>query len=327
MPLDTPVELSRTQFSRRHLFALSALPIVGGLLAACGDDDAAEVSPDTGGATGTRPDRALRISAIPDQDPEKLDTLYGLMTTYLAGALGIDVEYVPVADYAASVSLFRAGDLDFVWFGGLTGVQARLETDGATVVAQRDIDENFTSVFIANAAAGLSPIADVAGLSALAGRRFTFGSESSTSGRLMPQYFLDQAGVGPDDFAGDPGFSGSHDKTIDLVASGTYEVGALNEQVWRKRLSEQTADPAVVTELFVTPGYHDYHWVLNPAAAGVFGADIADRLLAALVALNPATPEHAMILESYGAGAFIASDASNYGEIEEIGRKLGLITG
>ncbi len=276
--------------------------------------------------TKPAPSRSLKISAIPDQDPEKLTTLYGLVSGYLASALGVEVEYVPVTDYAASVSLFRAGDLDLVWFGGLTGVQARLQTDGAVIVAQRDIDENFKSVFIGNASAGFEPIADVAGLSVFKGRRFTFGSESSTSGRLMPQYFLDQAGIGPSDFEGAAGFSGSHDKTIDLVASGSFEGGALNEQVWRKRIKEATVDTNVVTELFVTPGYHDYHWVLNPAANAVFGDDIADRLQAALTALDPAKPEDLAILDLYGAEAFVPSEAANYTEIEAIGRKLGLIT-
>jgi phosphonate transport system substrate-binding protein len=342
--------------SRRTLFS-TALPFAG-LLAACGsdsNDDSAATATSTGSTppadtkpTETQPadtnsadtkpadtkpadtaapaSRPLRISAIPDQDPEKLNKLYGLVGAYLAKATGVEVEYVPVTDYAASVSLFRAGDLDFVWFGGLTGVQARLQTDGAIIVAQRDIDENFKSVFVGNSAAGFAPIADVSGLSVFKGRRFTFGSESSTSGRLMPQYFLDQAGIGPTDFEGEPGFSGSHDKTVDLVAAGAFEAGALNEQVWRKRIKEATVDTNAVQELFVTPGYHDYHWILNAAANDVFGDDIADRLQAALTGLDPAKPDDLAILDLYGAKGFIPSEAGNYAEIEEIGRKLGLIT-
>jgi ABC-type phosphate/phosphonate transport system substrate-binding protein len=46
------------------------------------------------------------------------------MASYLSTKLGRKVQYVPVTDYAASVSLFRTGDLDMVFFGGLTGVQA-----------------------------------------------------------------------------------------------------------------------------------------------------------------------------------------------------------
>jgi phosphonate transport system substrate-binding protein len=268
----------------------------------------------------------LRISAIPDQDPEKLNRLYGLVSTYLGEELGVEVEYVPVTDYASAVSLFRAGDLDLVWFGGLTGVQARLQTPGSVIIAQRNIDEAFHSVFIANVGAGLAPVTDVAGLSVFGGKSFTFGSESSTSGRLMPQYFLDQAGIGPDGFDGEAGFSGSHDKTIDLVAAGTYQAGALNEQVWRKRISAGTVDTTQVVELFITPGYHDYHWMLSPDAVSRYGDGFADQVQAALTGLSPGNADDLAILDLFGAKGFVPSEAANYTEIEAIGRKLGLIT-
>ena len=171
----------------------------------------------------------LRIGAIPDQNPEKLNRLYGLVANELSQQLGVTVKYVPVTDYSAAVSAFRTGNLDVVWFGGLTGVQATLLKPGARMIAQRDIDAQFYSVFIANTSSGLKPIRNVKGLSELKGKRFTFGSESSTSGRLMPQYFLSQAGVKLSYFAGGaPGFSGSHDATIALVQSGAYQAGAVN---------------------------------------------------------------------------------------------------
>lgn len=135
---------------------------------------------------------------------------------------------------------FAVGDLDTVWFGGLTGVHARLAVDGADAIAQRDIDEAFTSVFIARADAGIDPIADIDGLSVLAERSLTFGSESSTSGRLTPQSFLEQAGGAVDDLRGEPGFSGSHDATIELVAAGAFEVAAFNSQVWDDRVAGQS---------------------------------------------------------------------------------------
>jgi phosphonate transport system substrate-binding protein len=137
----------------------------------------------------------LRIGAIPDQKPEKLNRLYPLVAAELERQLGVPVTYVPVVDYTAAVTAFRTGDLDLVWFGGLAGVQARLQKPGARVLAQRDIDVAFHSIFIANTNSGLSLIRDLKGLKELKGKRFTFGSESSTSGRLMPQYFLAKAGV------------------------------------------------------------------------------------------------------------------------------------
>ncbi|HVM03520.1 MAG TPA: putative selenate ABC transporter substrate-binding protein [Acidimicrobiales bacterium] len=270
--------------------------------------------------------RPLVISAIPDQDPERLRRLHGAVADHLERALGVPVRYEPVTDYTASVSLFAAGELDLVWFGGLTGVQARLQAEGARAVAQRDIDARFRSVFIASASSGLGPVDDVAGLSALAGRRFTFGSESSTSGRLMPQWFLDQAGVAPADFAGPPGFSGSHDRTIALVEAGTYEAGALNEQVWTARLEDGTVDPTRVEEIFRTPAYHDYHWVIGPGAARRYGAGFVEDVTRAFVSLDRADPQDRAVLDLFGAGAFVEVHDADYRRIEDVGRRLGLIT-
>ncbi len=271
-------------------------------------------------------DRSLKISAIPDQDPADVAQVNEAMAAYLSEALAVEVEYVPVTDYAAAVSLFRTGDVDLVFFGGLTGVQARLQAPGATLVAQRDIDASFRTVFIANAATGIRPVSEVLELTVFAGRRFTFGSESSTSGRLMPQYFLDQAGVSRDhDFAGPPGFSGSHDTTVDLVQADSYEAGALNVQVWKARRDKGTVDPAKVTEVFTTPPYHDYHWMAGPRTDQRFGARFTDRIKEALLALDHGDPEHAELLDLYGAKRFIGTEPANYREIEQIARKLGLV--
>ncbi|MFP5376790.1 MAG: putative selenate ABC transporter substrate-binding protein [Acidimicrobiia bacterium] len=278
-----------------------------------------------GGGQSQGAARPLVISAIPDQDPERLQRLHGAVADHLERALGVPVRYQPVTDYTASVSLFAAGDLDLVWFGGLTGVQARLQAEGARAVAQRDIDARFRSVFIASTASGLGPVDDVAGLSALAGRRFTFGSESSTSGRLMPQWFLGQAGVAPADFAGPPGFSGSHDRTIALVEAGTYEAGAVNEQVWRARLEDGTVDRARVKEIFRTPTYHDYHWVLGPGAVRRHGAGLVEKVTRAFVSLDRADPRDRAVLDLFGTEAFVEAHDADYRRIEDVGRSLGLI--
>jgi phosphonate transport system substrate-binding protein len=276
------------------------------------------------GADGSA--RTLKISSIPDQDPDKLAARDGAMAGYLSKALGVKVEFVPVTDYAASVSLFHTGDLDLVFYGGLTGVQARLQTPGSVLIAQRDIDDAFQSVFIANSRSGIKPFTSVQGLSVFKGKRFTFGAESSTSGRLMPEYFLDKAGLSPlTDLSGPPGYSGSHDKTIDLVASGTYEGGAVNIQVWKSRLQKKSVDLSKVEAVFTTPTYHDYHWLAGPETNDRFGAGFTDKITAAMLALDQNNPDQAKVLDLYGAKKFIATQASNYREIEEIGRKLKLI--
>jgi phosphonate transport system substrate-binding protein len=290
------------------------------------DDKAAAGSDSEAAAPAADDLPTLRISAIPDQDPEILDRLFGDVAAYLGEALDLNVEYVPVIDYAASVTAFKVGDLDLVWFGGLTGVQARLQVPGALAVAQRDIDAEFRSVFIAGKDVDIEPFDEVGGLTALAGHRFSFGSESSTSGRLMPQYFMQQSGLSLADLDGEPGFSGSHDNTLSVVASGSYEVGALNGQVWESRSEEGAPDVEAVKLLFTTPPYYDYHWVLHPETIDRYGDDFAARVLAAFEGIDGSDARETAILEAFKAGSFIATENANYKAIEAVGREIGLIT-
>ena len=302
---------------RRLLALLFTFAIVA---SACGSDDASNAAGES--AESGSLDKIV-IGAIPDQDPELLARNYGLVADYLAEEIGVEVTFQPVTEYDAAVTQFRVGDLDLVWFGGLTGVQARLQVDGAEAIAQRDIDAEFTSVFIVNVDSGIDPLDDVDGLSIVAGRTLTFGSDSSTSGRLMPQSFLDQAGVTLDDIDGEPGFSGSHDKTIALVEAGTYEVGALNSQVWFDRVEAGEVDTSKVQLILETPTYYDYHWVAHPD----LGADLKAKITTALLGLDSTNPDHQVILDFFGAQAFIDTDDSNYADIEAIGRDAGKITG
>ena len=267
----------------------------------------------------------LQIGAIPDQDPQKLQRQYEKLAAYLQKELGVPVKYKPVTDYAAAVTAFKVGDLPLVWFGGLTGVQARLQVPGAEAIAQRDVDEKFHSVFIANKYSRLAPFQDVSDLQQLKGRTFTFGSESSTSGRLMPQYFLQQAGLKLEDFQGKVGFSGDHDKTIKLVEANTYEAGAVNEKVWQKRVASKEVDTSRVSVIWRSPAYYDYHWVINPEVKQRYGEDFVKKVQNAFLKLDPKVPEQKEILDLLEANKFIATKNSNYAKVEEVGRKIGKI--
>jgi phosphonate transport system substrate-binding protein len=276
------------------------------LVAACGKDPATSKQPFT-------------ISAIPDQDPERLQRLYGSVASYLSKELGVPVSYKPVTDYTASVTAFKVGELDMVWYGGLTGVQARLQVPGAHAIAQRDIDDQFHCVVIVNKN---SDISDLAGLK---GHTFTFGSESSTSGRLMPQFFLAEAGIKLEDFKGKSGYSGSHDKTIKLVAAGAFDAGALNEQVWKRYVQNNAPELEQVRLIWTSPPFHDYHWVLHPSVERRFDAEFPAKVRAALLRLDIANPEHKAVLDLFGAQRFIPTEDTNYRQIEVVGRQIGMI--
>jgi phosphonate transport system substrate-binding protein len=292
----------------RLLLLLSTAALV---LSACG----------TAGAERDGPP-PLVIGGIPDQDVALLEERFDATADYLSEELGVPVRYQPSVDYTAVVTAFRNGDIMLGWFGGLTGVQARLETPGAHAVAQRPVDREFRSVFVAGADTEAEQVED------LAGSTFTFGSESSTSGHLMPRFFLTQAGIDPEqDFDGSPGYSGSHDKTWKLVETGSFDAGVLNATVWDSAVDEGRVDTDRVREVARTPPYVDYHWVVHPDLDEVYGAGTTDRVVETLLGMDEAGPQARRVLELFDATAFVPAEDDDYTAIERVARDLGLIGG
>ena len=305
--------MSIKAFTTRLLFLGCTILLLA--LVACGRGD---VSPEQE-ASDSLP--TLKVSGIPDQDTSRLARRYEVFSYYLSEQLGVPVQYVPSIDYAAVVTAFTKGDLQLAFFGALTGVQARLQSPDARAIVQREEDANFHSKLIVGADL---PIYSLDDLKAQADDvTITFGSESSTSGHLMPRHFLLEAGIDPDDFASAPNFSGSHDLTWKLVESGSFDVGALSEAVWGRAVRDGLADPDKVREFYTTPAYFNYNWTVQGDLDEVYGAGFTDRLRSALLALNP--EEHQEILDLFNTQRFIDTRNDNYQAIEQVALDQGII--
>ncbi|MBC7945797.1 MAG: putative selenate ABC transporter substrate-binding protein [Burkholderiales bacterium] len=257
----------------------------------------------------------LRVSAIPDESPTELFRKFKPLGEHLEKELGMKIEWTPVTDYAAVVEGLAAGKIDLAWLGGFTFVQARLKTGNAIPVAQRVEDEKFTSKFIVPANS------DVKDLQDLKGKTFAFGSVSSTSGHLMPRYFLQQAGINPDQDFKRVAFSGAHDATVAWVASGKAEAGVLNASVWDKLLESGKVDPKQVKVIATTPPYYDYNWTVR----GDLDPALVKKITAVFLNLDPADPAHKAILELQRATRFIPTKPENYKGIENAARSAGLL--
>lgn len=264
----------------------------------------------------TKSEEVFKIGAIPDQNAADLNRSMDDIAQYLTETTGLEVEYVPSVDYAALVTAFERGEIHLAWFGGLTGVQARNLVEGSEAIAQRPRDEEFHSVFIAQKGLELDGLEDLKGLS------FTFGSESSTSGHLMPRYFIMENGINPEtDFAGDPNYSGSHDKTYKLVEAGTFQAGALNEAVWEGAVKDDSVDLNKVDVFYTTPAYFDYNWTIN-TVEDVFGEGTKEKVKEALLSMGAEQQE---MLDIFETDKFIETNNANYEAIEEVAKKLGII--
>ncbi len=275
----------------------------------------------TGGADGPSSETpTLRFSAIPDQNTTELQEKFDPVAAYLAETLAVPVEYVPSTDYQGSVEMFKNGDIHLAWFGGLTGVQARAAVEGAHAIAKGEEDAEFYSYFVAHRDSGLER--SDAFPAGLAGLTFTFGSESSTSGRLMPEAFLlEHTGKAPKDFfEKQPGFSGSHDKTAELVESGQFQAGVLNYAVYEKRVAAGKTDPDVCRVIWKTPAYADYNFTAHPDLEELFGAGFTEKLAAALIGM---TDEK--LLGAFPRKRLIAATDAEFEGVRKVAESLGMV--
>ncbi len=258
----------------------------------------------------------LRVSAIPDEAPTELQRKFAPLGDYLARETGMAVQFTPVTDYAAVVEGLASQKIDLAWLGGFTFVQARQRTQGGAVpIVQRAEDEKFTSKFIVPTASTAHTLSD------LKGRSFAFGAPSSTSGSLMPRYFLQQAGLVPERDFKTVAFSGAHDATVAFVAAGRAEAGVLNASVWDKLVESGNPNAAKVRVLATTPTYYDYNWTVRPG----LDAALAKKLTDAFLKLDASRPADKEILSLQRATRFIPTQSSNYDGIEAAGKSAGLI--
>jgi phosphonate transport system substrate-binding protein len=260
--------------------------------------------------------QVFRVTTIPEEAATEQVRKFTPLAAYLEKKLGMKVEFTPVSDYPAAVEALVNKKVELVWFGGFTHVQAQLRSGGKIIpIAQREEDTKFQSVFIAKTDSGIKTLAD------LKGKQISFGSQSSTSGHLMPRHFLLQAQLNPEKDFRRIAYSGAHDATIASVVSGKVDAAALDITVWRKFVNENKVDTKAVNVFHTTPTYFNYNWSVHADLP----ADLRERVKKALLDLDPATPEGKEILQLNRATRYIPTSPENYKGLEAAGRSAGLI--
>jgi len=268
------------------------------------------------GAGPAQAQDTLRVTTIPEEAATEQIRKFGPLSAYLEKQLGMKVVFTPVNDYHAAVEALVNKQVDLAWFGGFTHVQAQIRSGGKVVpIAQREEDTQFRSVFITQKDSGIKTLQD------LKGKQVSFGSQSSTSGHLMPRTFLLEAGIDPEKDLKRVAYSGAHDATIASVVSGRVDAAALDITVWRKFVSENKVDTTKVDVFYTTPPFFNYNWSVHadmPVA-------LRDRITKALLALDMNTPEGKEILTLNRATKYIPTKAENYKGLERAGKSAGLI--
>lgn len=286
-----------------------ALVLVLGLALAAGAPACSKSGSDRAG----RQDKTLRVSMIPTTAADKMLRESGPLEAYLAQATGAKVELTIPLNYAAVVEAFGAGKVDIAYFGGFTYVQAHKRFDAQPLV-QRDRDQAFHSLFVTRAGSPIHSLAD------LKGKRFAFGDVNSTSGHLMPAYFMRQQGVDPGVIAGAL-YTGGHDATALAVANGKADAGAIDEAVYARLVKDGKLDAAALEVFYTTPPFFDYVW----AARKALDPALADAFRRAMLALDAGNPQHKPVLDLLQATRYVPADDASYGPLREAATAAGLL--
>lgn len=274
-------------------------------------------------ARGSASDEVFVLSAIPDEKITDQQVKFDKLAVYLSEKLGVKTEFQFSKDYADAVTKFKNGEAHLVWFGGLSGVQARLAVDGAEAIAQGEEDPNYKSYFIANVKTGLEPSEEFP--VAIQDKTFTFGSPGSTSGRLMPAFFImENTGKAPEEwFAKEPDFqvNGGHVATANVVADGTYDVGALNYKTYDSLVETEPHIKENTRIIWTTPPYADYNFTIHPDAETAFGAGFFEKVRQALIEAPPGSEA----LQAINRESIISAKSEEFDGIKDVAIKVGLI--
>lgn len=263
--------------------------------------------------------KTFTFTAIPDQDETQLKKRFSIFAQHLSKELGVDVKFIPVKSYSASIAAFRNNQVQLAWFGGLSGVKARLIVPNSKAIALGVEDTQFKSYIIANTSTGINKADSLP--KAIADKTFTFGSKGSTSGRLMPEFYIRETfKKSPNDVFKKVGFSGNHSKTIALVQSGAYEIGAVNYAVWDRELKEGKIDTSKVKVVYTTPTYPDYNFSVRGDLDEQFGAGFTQKLTNVILNIKDKK-----ILGAFPRSAFIKATNDDFQPVLDTAREIGLV--
>lgn len=258
---------------------------------------------------------AIRIAVLPDQSRDRLSAKYSSLLEYLGRATALEYELVIPSDYPDLVDRFNAGHVDLAWFGGLTFAQAHASKQ-AVPLAFRDVDLQFTSCYLAKASDTRTDIRD------FAGERFTFGPNLSTSGHLMPRYFMTEDGIVPEKLFTSIQHSAGHDQTAIWVSTGHASLGVANCIIVQSLFESGVLENDKIRIIATTPPYPDYVWAASPA----MDEQTRNSILNALLALDATVPEHRAILHTQGANSYLPAGSSDFELVRMAAIQAGVLT-
>jgi len=219
-------------------------------------------------ADGNRPEK-LVVGLLPGESAPTVMRLNEPLRAYLEKRLGLPVELVVGANYAATSEALRFGRLDIAFLGPVTYIlqsrKAKLEPFARP--SHDVVGPTFQAVIIVPADSPAKSLAD------LKGQEIAFGDPASTSGTWVPRYMLVAAGlVSERDYT--LRVLGAHDAVALAVANHKVAAGGLSKPVYDRLLKEGKIDSKAVRILSDSPAIPEYMWTFRDGIDPAFKEQI-----------------------------------------------------
>jgi ABC-type phosphate/phosphonate transport system substrate-binding protein len=242
--------------------------------------------------------------------------------------VGPPIDYILFSNYDRQVQALLDKHIDIAWNTNLAWVKAHRRTNGTCrALALRDIDANFTTVFVARTESGIKSLSDVRG------KRLALGSADSAQAAILPVHFLLQAGIDVnrdclqlrfDLDVGKHGDTGTSElEVLRALSDNRADVGAIGDATWAKQLAAGRIDPSQVRSVWTSPGYCH----CNFTVLADFSEDVGGAWADSLVKMRYDDPQWRELMDLEGLKRWLTPDAGimkGYDVLFEAAQRQGL---
>lgn len=217
---------------------------------------------------GERPSK-LVVGLLPGESAPTVMRLNEPLRAYLEKKLGLPVELVVGANYAATGEALRFGRLDIAYLGPVTYIlrsrAAKLEPFARPTHTGEG--PTFKAVVIVPADSPAKTLAD------LKGGEVAFGDPASTSGTWVPRYQFVKAGlVSGRDYT--LRVLGAHDAVALAVANHKVAAGGLSKPIYDRLIKEGKIAKDAVRVIEESPAIPEYMWTFREGLDPAFREEV-----------------------------------------------------
>jgi len=256
----------------------------------------------------------LRMALIPAAGVQEEIEHFAPVVDYVAEHVGVEIEVIPVMDYAAVIIALKTNDIQLAKLGPFSYVLATTQTDMIEPIAKgvqaKTGLASYYAIIIVRADSGLKTVQD------LEGKTFAFTDTGSTSGYLIPSAMLRSLEIDPETFFKELFFSGGHPATIEAVLHGKVDAGGVAIQRYENALNEgifEEGDLSIIAESGPIPS--------SPIVIRTdLPKDLKEKLREAWLEM----PKEVTVLAEAKMSHYVAATDADYDYLREVADVLGL---